>query len=325
MDKISVIIPVYKVEPYLRQCLDSVLNQTYNNLEVILVDDGSPDGCPAICDMYALRDSRVTALHSSNGGQSRARNRALDCPVTGDYIAFVDSDDWLEPNMYEVLLKELKENDADIAVCQLYTNKNLENKRIPTGDNGERIVYDNFNDYCDNFFVPCQYEMRFEVWNKLYKKEVVDGLRFEVGKIYEDILYTKCAFEKARRVVCINTPLYNYRVGRPGSTISSFNISRLSKVDSIDPFIKYFANHGNKRLEQKYVYYAMNAILELYLLAQRHHASIKDKQALKMRFVQYYKYSQTKSMPIKTKFKVFNFSPVAYRFISSCITKLKNL
>ncbi len=324
MDKISVIIPVYNVEPYLRQCLDSVLNQTHSNLEIILVDDGSRDGCPAICDEYAHRDSRVTALHFENGGQSKARNRALDCPPTGDYISFVDSDDWLEPNMYEILLKEMKENDADIAVCQLFKNKYLENKKIPTGDDGNRIVYDNFNDYCDNFFVPCQYEMRFEVWNKLYKKEVVEGLRFEEGKLYEDILYTKGAFEKARRVLCINTPLYNYRVGRPGSTISSFNISRLSKVDSIGPFIEYFAKYGQEQLEQKYVYYTMNAILELYLGARYHHASRQDKQTLKMRFMQYYKYSHDKSMPIKFKFKVYKISPVVYALISSCITKLKN-
>ena len=101
---ISVIVPVYKVEPYLRQCVDSILNQTYANLEVILVDDGSPDRCGAICDEYAAQDSRVRVIHKSNGGQSTARNMALDV-CTGDYIAFVDSDDWLEAKAYEEMMR----------------------------------------------------------------------------------------------------------------------------------------------------------------------------------------------------------------------------
>ena len=98
---ITVIIPVYNVEKYLRRCIDSVLNQIYKHLEVILVDDGSPDGCPMICDEYAQRDSRVTVLHKKNGGLSSARNAALDSPLTGDYVTFVDSDDWIAPDYYE--------------------------------------------------------------------------------------------------------------------------------------------------------------------------------------------------------------------------------
>ena len=113
-ETISVIVPVYKVEPYLRECVDSIINQTYKNLEIILVDDGSPDNCGAICDEYAAKDSRVRVIHKENGGVSSARNAGIEA-ATGDYIGFVDSDDWIEPDMYENLLESLQRENAEIA------------------------------------------------------------------------------------------------------------------------------------------------------------------------------------------------------------------
>ena len=112
--KISVVVPVYNVEEYLDQCVESLVGQTYKNLEVILVDDGSPDNCPAMCDEWAERDNRIKVIHKENGGVSSARNAALDI-ASGDYIGFVDSDDWIEPDMYEILIKNAKKYDADIS------------------------------------------------------------------------------------------------------------------------------------------------------------------------------------------------------------------
>ena len=114
--KISVIVPVYKVEPYLRKCLDSIINQTYRNLQIILVDDGSPDNCGAICDEYASKDSRIEVIHQENGGVSAARNAGLKL-AAGDYIGWVDSDDWIEPDMYAYMLENMQKYEADIAVC----------------------------------------------------------------------------------------------------------------------------------------------------------------------------------------------------------------
>ena len=114
--KISIIVPVYKVEPYLRKCLDSIVGQTYQKLEIILVDDGSPDSCGAICDAYAARDERIRVIHKENGGVASARNAGLDA-ATGDYIGWVDSDDWIEADMFECLLKGAEDYDADIVVC----------------------------------------------------------------------------------------------------------------------------------------------------------------------------------------------------------------
>ena len=115
-ERISVIVPVYKVEPYLRKCLDSIVNQTYRNLEIILVDDGSPDNCGRICDEYAERDKRIRVIHQKNGGVSSARNEGLKI-ASGDWIGWVDSDDWIEPDMFEYLLENAKKSKADIAVC----------------------------------------------------------------------------------------------------------------------------------------------------------------------------------------------------------------
>ena len=116
MSLISVIVPIYNVEKYLDRCVDSIINQTYKNLEIILVDDGSPDNCLAICDSWAEKDRRIKVIHKENGGVSSARNSALDI-ASGDYIGFVDSDDWIEPDMYEILIKNAKKYDADISRC----------------------------------------------------------------------------------------------------------------------------------------------------------------------------------------------------------------
>ncbi len=113
---ISIIVPVYKDEPYLRQCVDSILNQTYRDIEVLLIDDGSPDRCGEICDEFAKKDQRIRVFHTENKGLSAARNLGLR-EAKGEYIGFVDSDDWIEPDMYEVLLKRMQETGADISVC----------------------------------------------------------------------------------------------------------------------------------------------------------------------------------------------------------------
>ena len=117
--KISVIVPVYKVENFLDRCVESIVGQTYENLEIILVDDGSPDNCPAMCDGWAEKDSRIRVIHKENGGVSSARNAALDI-ATGDYIGFVDSDDWIEPEMYSSLIQQISESGKHIALCSSF-------------------------------------------------------------------------------------------------------------------------------------------------------------------------------------------------------------
>ena len=169
--RISVIIPVYKVEPYLRRCLDSVVSQTHHDLEIILVDDGSPDGCGAICDEYAARDSRFLVLHTENRGAYAARNRALDC-AKGEYISFVDGDDWLEPEIFARLLELEEYSDADIVQCEMINDgpiAQLRTKRL-----GKIKTYS-----------------RNELTGAMFREEITHGL---LGKLFRAELWKEKRF-----------------------------------------------------------------------------------------------------------------------------------
>ncbi len=203
---ISIIVPVYQVEKYLEKCINSIINQTYKNLEIILVDDGSTDNSPAICDCFQRKDTRIKVIHQENGGLSHARNVGLEI-ATGDFIGFVDSDDWVETNMYEVLMSALQETGADIAVCDRFIDfedspsKSIDIKysevKIHTGIETLKNILKGgkIND---------------TVWNKLYKLTVLINIFFLEEKIHEDILWTSQVIGQARFVVYIDYPLYHY-------------------------------------------------------------------------------------------------------------------
>ena len=204
---ISIIIPIYKVEPYLRRCLDSVLAQTYTDLQIILVDDGSPDGCGAICDEYAAKDSRIEVIHQENRGLSGARNAGLAL-AKGEYIAFLDSDDYVDETMYEKLLQVLLENDADIAECGYrwvkpdvtYDRENTGKVDIYTNLEALEMLY-----FGDQMFGG----ISIVVWNKLYRAELFDDLCFAQGLNNEDVDFTPRALYKARRIAKLNENLYD--------------------------------------------------------------------------------------------------------------------
>ncbi len=204
---ISIIIPVYQVEKYLDKCVASIINQTYTNLEIILVDDGSPDNCPTICDAWKERDSRIKVIHQENGGLSHARNEGLKI-ATGEFIGFVDSDDWIESNMYELLLSVLLKTDADIAVCNCYGNakssKNLQvNKQLLEQKqySSEEIL---------EIHLKREGLIHNYVWNKLFRKSIISNITFSEGKLYEDILWTTRVIGNSKRIVYINDYLYHY-------------------------------------------------------------------------------------------------------------------
>jgi len=202
--KISVIVPVYKVEPYLRKCLDSIINQTYKNLQIILVDDGSPDNCGRICDEYAAKDKRIAVLHQENKGVSAARNAGLAL-ADGEYLGFVDSDDWIEPDMYAYLLNNLRGYGADIAVCgrlECYKKKKIfkgwQNIKLLNKERAmEKLLQ---SDTMNNL-----------LWDKLWRKELFAGVTFPEGRTFEDIAVMHRLFAKSNRVVCLPEAKYNYR------------------------------------------------------------------------------------------------------------------
>ena len=203
---ISVIVPVYKVERYLDQCVESIVGQTYRDLEIILVDDGSPDGCPALCDTWAARDSRIRVIHKANGGAASARNVGLD-HAGGDYIAFVDSDDALEPDMYELLLSLLEEHRADIAHCG-YRRYDLDGTEKEVRGTGEVVVQSRTE------AERCLLEGRLftgGLWNKLFPRRLLEGLRLpEDLVINEDVLFCFEAFARADKLVYQDSGKYRY-------------------------------------------------------------------------------------------------------------------
>lgn len=211
---ISVIVPVYNVEAYLQQCVDSIRSQTYRNLEIILVDDGSPDRCGEMCDNYAAEDARIRVIHKENGGQAEARNIGLDA-MHGEYVAFMDSDDWLVPDAIEKLYRNLIENDAQISCCGIA--KYMDGK-----------ITSYYNDKLDQFLVlnklealsllPENTRITSSLWDKLYKAEIFAGLRMKTGMIYEDMQILAYCLARAERVVYTAEPMYCYRLS-PNSTL----------------------------------------------------------------------------------------------------------
>ncbi|MBR6778574.1 MAG: glycosyltransferase [Clostridia bacterium] len=213
---ISVIIPVYKVEEYIDKCIQSVVNQTYKNLEIILIDDGSPDNCPKICDQWAKKDGRIKVVHKPNGGVSSARNCGLDM-ATGDYVTFVDSDDFIELTMYEKLISSIIENNSDLALCGFCNVYENGIKEVVVEKNLSVINASNIFDYyvlsnshkIDNI-VYLDGIMAYTC-RALYSKKIIKNNRFEQEiKYCEDLLFNLNVIDKNTKISVVNENLYNY-------------------------------------------------------------------------------------------------------------------
>ena len=206
---ISIIVPIYKVEKYLERCIQSIIEQTYKNLEIILVDDGSPDNCPQICDEYAKKDTRIVVIHQKNGGLSSARNAGLDI-AKGEYIGFVDSDGYISRDMYEVLYNAIKATKAEIAICN-YNKVNEHGEEVKREIQGE-IIEDiiTFNKEEAIKEILHAKIIKCYVWQKLFKKECFETLRFPEGKNYEDIAISITCLENVNKIVGINKHEYYY-------------------------------------------------------------------------------------------------------------------
>ena len=233
---ITVIVPVYKVEPYLRKCVDSILAQTYTNLEIILIDDGSPDNCPAICDDYAALDSRVKVIHQPNAGVSAARNAGLDA-ATGEYIGFVDSDDWIEPDMYEVLYSYLIHYGADLSCIAQCTDSRSHLQQMD--HNFPVRQFDNVG-AINELLSPLG--MTSSVWSKLFAAKLFKTEKFDSSlAIGEDTLICIKLLSKAEKIIYIDHGCYHY-LQRNSSAMHTFNDkywSRLTAVSNIYNFLKH--------------------------------------------------------------------------------------
>ena len=214
--KISVIVPVYKVEKYLDRCVESIVNQTYKNLEIILVDDGSPDNCPEMCDVWAKKDERIQVIHKENGGLSSARNAALDIS-TGEYVCFVDSDDWIDSDMIEVLVRCVSEKKADVAMCGFYMDYSGERESDHVSP-GSRVIEG--EGIFKAFILD---EIRPEMWGKLYAMNLFLDMRFDTKTKYaEDLQMNYHIMKKVKSFVSLDTCKYHYIQSNDGSITAPY-------------------------------------------------------------------------------------------------------
>ncbi len=258
MPQVSIIVPIYNVEPYLKRCIDSILNQTFSDFDLILVDDGSPDACPEICDKYASMDSRIHVIHQNNQGLSAARNSGLEWSFQysdSKWICFIDSDDWVDQDYLHILYDLVNYRSCDIAICQY------------------RIVSDDSNYYGDHFedssFLISGLEAQkfnvkvpVTVWTKLYKKELWKSLRFPIGKQHEDEFITWKVLLRCDNIIVSNRKLYNYYqrsesiMGRP------YDIRRLDVFEAYTERIKFYC----RDLQQyKFCAYPLSITAESHL------------------------------------------------------------
>lgn len=231
---ISVIVAVYNIEKYIAKCIASIQNQTFSNLQIILVDDGSTDSSGKICDDFAKEDKRIQVIHRKNGGLSAARNTGLDV-AKGDYIAFVDGDDWIEPTMYEVMAEQATLKHADLVACRyrcIYKDYEKD------GSTGNIVVFRKPLEMLIQYLKEDEnYLIQHAAWNKLYHKNLLTEERFPVGEWYEDIVFSARVLSKVICGVYIDTALYNYVCEREASIMNAGMTKRIF-TDRIPAYLK---------------------------------------------------------------------------------------
>ena len=236
-DLITVIIPVYKVEGYLDSCIESVVNQTFSNLEIILVDDGSPDRCGEICDNWGKKDKRIRVIHKENGGLSDARNAGLEYSQ-GQYVVFVDSDDCISPFMIDALYLAIKKNIADIAECNYLSFTST----IPDCEFKQDFEMNSYTAEEALSLLLEGMEFKYPVWNKIYRRGIIGDTRFEKGKLHEDVFFTYQIFGKSNRIIKIQQDLYFYRQRVDSIMGSSFTLRNLDALEARIRQYEYIKN-----------------------------------------------------------------------------------
>ena len=257
--KISVIVPVFRVEKYLRRCVDSIINQTYKNLEIILVDDGSDDGCPEICDRYKNIDDRIIVIHQKNGGLSKARNSGLDI-ASGDIISLVDSDDYINRYMYEYMIRYFDSPENDIVMCDFeYAYEDGTDDRINNVNNEADVSY--ISGIKAQYKILKNYDTQVKytvAWNKLYRKSLFEGIRYPNGRIYEDEARTHRLLYKAKKIVYIKYPYYFYFQRKDSIVSSRISKKNLQLIDAYSDKLNFYRKNRENTLWNLQARHAMH-------------------------------------------------------------------
>jgi len=314
MSKISIIVPIYNVEEYLEKCIKSILNQSFKEFELILVDDGSPDKCGEICDNYLNLDNRVKVIHKENGGLSSARNAGLKI-ANGEYVAFVDSDDWIEDIMYEKLYNIIQKNNADIAQCK-YLKAFDENIQSTLDNNVNIEIIRNF-DALNNLYNE-RYIETVVTWNKLYKRSLFNGIEFPNGKINEDEFTTHKLLYKANKIILYDKEMYYYRQTPNSIMNNKFNLKRFDLLEALKERLYFFKNINDKALYRKTLKRYIWVLKEYYFKSEKQFNDKKILKKLKMeynsKFNEYLKNDQA-NFKEKIMDSIFFMTPFLYKKI----------
>ena len=303
---ISIIVPIYNVGKYLPKCIESILNQTFKNFELILVNDGSTDNSGVVCDDYAKKDTRIKIIHKSNGGVSSARNAGLYV-AKGEYIGFVDPDDYIDKNMYEKLYRLCIDNNSDIAICRF--NREI-NGKIQNKESTEEIIELNNMEAMNELFKGNLY--RFSLCNKLFSKKCFNDVLFPEGRIHEDLSTTYKLFANSKKAVYIDYYGYIY-VKRENSILTStYNEKRLQAFIAWDEIIEFIDKNYYEIIEQviaTFTYWCVDNIL--YILNQVNNSKKKNNylniiQKYTTKYYIYIKRNNILSRSYKLRIRIFN-------------------
>lgn len=311
------IIPVYNVEKYLRRCLDSVIAQTYRNLEIICVDDGSVDESGKICDQYAVRDARIKVIHQENQGLSAARNRGLDA-ADGEYIAFVDSDDYILEDMYKKMLDKLLNYNVDLCVCQ-WQYEFSDGRQVVKKKNIDPTIYG-----CKTSleFARFLYRGNYEngvvvaAWNKLYRRALLDKIRFE-GRIHEDEAFNGRIMAKNISVYVMEEQFYVYAQNGDSLTNKPFSANKFFFLDVLAERRELFKSDAFIRQETELLY--CNMYIEYCLRARKDGVAVSHPERYRQIFRKMFSSLRREgkaNIKFRLRMMLFSFSPSLYRFIT---------
>lgn len=323
-DIISIVVPIYNVEQYIHKCIESIINQTYKNIEVILVDDGSPDKCGEICNEYAKKDKRIKVIHKKNGGLSDARNFGLE-EAKGKYITFIDSDDYIESTYVEKLYNAIIINDVKMAQCGIITVNNEKQEITKNGyienqnKRGKDLLYDLYKGHMLENTV---------VWNKLYEKTLFTDLRYPVGKIHEDEFTTYKILYNLEKVSIINDYLYYYRQSNDSIIRRKFNLNRLDVIEAFEERVEFFDKENEKELQDLTVENLLYNIRHNYMKTKVYiENSNKIQKILVKKYRKYYKkiiFSKHIKLKKKINLTTFYLMPRTFHTIKNCRVIINN-
>ncbi len=309
---ISVIVPVYNVEEYLDKCVESLVNQTYENLEILLIDDGSPDRCPQMCDEWAQKDNRIKVVHKENGGLSSARNAGLD-NCAGEYVGFIDSDDWVDLKFFETLYNNLVEDDADISVVGVWKVYETEMK-----SQTEKFVRRSFTgEETLKNFLYMRNNLAGGVTDKIFKIKLFEGVRFPLGLIAEDRYVHAVIYSRINKLAFDPVPMYYYLTRENSICTSDLNPHTFDRIKIVEMICEYLdsINYNDKNAVEYFIMKGYHDVLYKLLTINAPRRYIREYQKKTRKYFWKIISNKEVSNGFKLKYCCFCFMPIMYEKI----------